>query len=556
MKRNLAFFIVLIFILTIPVVLPYLKSGYFPTHDGEWAVVRLADMYRSFKDLQLPVRYSGYLNSGYGYPLFNFAYPFPYYFALIPLFLGFGFVGSIKFLFLASIPFSVLFMFFLSRKLWKSDLAGLISAVFYLYLPYRFVDLFVRGSIGESLSFVLFPLLFYLVLKMSESKNKLSLLILSAVSFAVLVLTHNIMTVLFTPLFLFFALFLIWQKKGNERKMLIKSIILVIVIGILLSTFFWFPALFEKNLIKLSQIPIADRNLYFVSLQKLILPSWGYAPPTDGNGFSYQIGQPQFIVLLFAVIHFVSGFVAKLKKTSSDFLALLFLVETGIATFFLFKASAFLWKVLPLFSEINYPWTLLSQIGFLISLLAGFIATSNKNLKYAVLALAVIAVFLHLKYAKPESYVDRGDDFYVTNDATTTSSDELLPLWVKQKPLERYLQKVESEDGVQISSLVYNSKMTAFHIEAESLAKVKINTIYYPGWKVYANNKEMPINFDNNFGVIEFQLPKGAYDIKAIFSETLVRLLSNVISLAVFIIIFIIMASRKLKKLVTTLLYG
>src|SRR3989344_5590527 len=87
------------FLISIPILLPYFHAGYFPTHDGQWAVVRLADMYRTVKDLQIPARYSGYLNAGYGYPLFNFAYPFPYYVGLIPLSLGFGFVGSIKILF-------------------------------------------------------------------------------------------------------------------------------------------------------------------------------------------------------------------------------------------------------------------------------------------------------------------------------------------------------------------------------------------------------------------------------------------------------------------------
>src|SRR3989338_5342357 len=122
------FLSIIIVLMTIPVLLPYLRQGYFPTHDGEWAVVRLADMYRTVRDLQIPARYSGYLNAGYGYPLFNFAYPFPYYFGLLPLIAGLGFVGSIKFLFAISVPLSAIAMFFLSRKAWNSSAAGAISA--------------------------------------------------------------------------------------------------------------------------------------------------------------------------------------------------------------------------------------------------------------------------------------------------------------------------------------------------------------------------------------------------------------------------------------------
>ena len=85
--------------ISIPVILPYFQAGYFPTHDGEWAVVRLADMFRTIRDLQIPARYSGELNFGYGYPLFNFAYPMPYYLGILMYMLGAGFVDTIKILF-------------------------------------------------------------------------------------------------------------------------------------------------------------------------------------------------------------------------------------------------------------------------------------------------------------------------------------------------------------------------------------------------------------------------------------------------------------------------
>src|SRR5579872_6665755 len=93
------FGLILVIILTLPVLLPYFHAGYFPTHDGEWAVVRLSDMYREIRDHQFPPRYSSNLNFGYGYPLFNFTYPLPYYLGLIIHLFKFGFVDSIKILF-------------------------------------------------------------------------------------------------------------------------------------------------------------------------------------------------------------------------------------------------------------------------------------------------------------------------------------------------------------------------------------------------------------------------------------------------------------------------
>ena len=49
MKKILIYWagiLVLAFIVCMPLILPYFKTGFFPTHDGEWAVIRLSDMYR------------------------------------------------------------------------------------------------------------------------------------------------------------------------------------------------------------------------------------------------------------------------------------------------------------------------------------------------------------------------------------------------------------------------------------------------------------------------------------------------------------------------------
>ncbi len=73
-------------------------------------------------------------------------------------------------------------MFFVSRLLWKDDKIAILSAILYLYYPYRLVDLYVRGSLGESLSLILFPLIIYGILKFSQNKNLFALL-LAGVSF-------------------------------------------------------------------------------------------------------------------------------------------------------------------------------------------------------------------------------------------------------------------------------------------------------------------------------------------------------------------------------------
>lgn len=525
-------------VLSIPVILPYFHAGYFPTHDGEWAIVRLADMFRTLRDFQIPARYSGELNFGYGYPLFNFTYPLPYYLGVVIHLLGFGFVNTIKILFAGSVVFSALFMFLASRSLWRSNWSGIASSILYVYFPYRMIDLYVRGSIGESLSFALFPLLFYLMFKLI---NKPSVVLICGIgiSVGVLVLTHNIMTVLFAPFYVAFAIILIVLR----NKKAVKPFIISIFLGVGLSAFFWIPALFEKSNILLSQIPIADRNLYFVMLEQFVVPGWGYGVPTDPNGFSYQLGLAHLAVFLMVVFVLAFVFIKNKRnfKERSMQTAVSLIIAASIFTFLLFKPSDFLWRSIPLLSEINYPWIALGILGFIISLLAGFLPKQTLG-KYIVIFLGIIAVFAVYPYAKPQKYINNPDIYYLTNDATTTSSNELMPLWVKKFPLQRSAEKVEIVEGQgKVENVSYNSKQISFSVDLLSRSAVRINTIYYPGWKVNVDNANASISYSNEIGVMDISIPSGKHIVNAKFEETPLRLTSDIISvLSILAITFFI----------------
>ena len=529
MKKTIVFHlgvIAFVLIISIPLLIPYLKSGYFPTHDGEWAVVRLSDMFRELRDFQIPPRYSGNLNFGYGYPLFNFAYPFPYYIGVLVKFLGLSFVDSIKFVFGASTVLSSYFMFLAVRTIWKNDFAALLSSVIYLYFPYRLVDLFVRGSIGETVAFALFPLIFYCISKSMDNPKTNIFKIVGAVSYAALIMSHNIMAVFFSITLVFYFMANIAAKKKHT----LNTFVFVGLFGIFLSAFFWIPALLEKGNILLSVIPIADRSQFYVSLKDVFFSSWGYGIPTDReSGFTYQIGFPFIIVIASATGLLIYNRIKKIKKDYDQILAVIFLIGIGFFFLMLFPVSSLLWK-LPFLSEINFPWTALSQIGFLSSILVGF-AAKQKLTKYITLFAAILALILYIPLAKPSEFVNRGDGFYFTNDGTTTSSNELMPLWVKTHPGKRPDQKIKVLKGeAEINNLFHNSKLVTFDTVSDTASVIRINTIYYPGWNVFENGEKIPINYNNEFGVMDINISSGKHNIEAVFSETRTRLISDLVS--------------------------
>lgn len=522
-------------VISIPLLIPYIHPGYFPTHDGEWAVVRLSDMFRTLRDFQVPARYSGNLNFGYGYPLFNFTYPFPYYLGVVVHMFGLGFVDTIKFMFAITVPISAFFMFLASRKIWGNNWAGIVSSVLYLYFPYRLVDLFVRGSIGESFAFVFFPVIIFSLVSLYKEPDSVLYKLLGGISYALLVTSHNIMGILFT---LTLGLFFVGFSLKKDVKIL-KNYLFVIISGLGLSAFFWIPALLEKGNILLSQIPIADRNLYYVKFSQLLISPWGYGTPTDDlSPFTYQIGWPFLLVLVLVSIIFILRKFYILKKAQNEFLALILLIGFFIFGFMLFRESNIVWK-LPLLSEINYPWVMLSQLGLIAAVLGGFL-TTYKYSRILGFGIILLALSLYIPLSKPSNYVDRGEGFYFTNDATTTSSRELTPLWVKDLPTERVIEKVQVTGGsATIEAVSHSSKKISFIGKVNEDSVIRINTIYYPGWEITANNKEMEIDYNNSRGVMDIKLSPGDYQIEANFKETPIRMISNIASLITLLVLFI-----------------
>jgi hypothetical protein len=208
----------------------------------------------------------------------------------------------------------------------------------------------------------------------------------------------------------------------------------------------------------------------------------------------------------------------------------------------MFSFMGIIWRSVPLLSEINYPWTLLSQLGLITAFFAGYLVLEGRIYKYLTIVLVILAVILTVGYAKPESFNNNSDQYYLTNEATTTSSDELMPIWVTEKPLSRFVEKVEVIKGeASISDLEYDSNNISFSYEATSNPSFQINTIYYPGWKAYVNGVPTGIDYDNPKGVMIVNSDIYSNKVYLNFGETLERTLANGISIVSLLVLLFIM---------------
>ena len=93
-----------------------------------------------------------------------------------------------------------------------------------------------------------------------------------------------------------------------------------------------------------------------------------------------------------------------------------------------------------------------------------------------------------------------------------------------------------------IWELSRTSKLHEYLINIKSdQAKFKENTLYFPGWKVIEGNAEYKIDYKNKkyTGIIVFNLKKGSHKIKVLYTNTMVRRISqtvSIVALAMFIL--------------------
>lgn len=515
MSRHL----LLIITLSLIALWPFFKKGFFITDDGEWMVIRFSAFHQTLADGQFPVRFVDRLNNNYGYPVLNFLYPLPFYLATIPKLAGFGFVDSIKIVFMGSTILSVVAMYWALSQIF-SKWSSFAGAILYLFAPYRFVDLYHRGSLGESVAFAFLPLIMGSIFKIK--KGRIFYFPLLSMFLAFLILSHNVLGILFTPIFLAISFIL-----ANKEKI---KILIAFLLAILIATFFWLPAIFDIRYVNLSQIKVADVSDYLIAASDLVV---GPLQATDQLPIS--LGIVSIAVFLGAVY---LRFTIKTKNWFLDFLLVIYLSSLVLMT----KASLPFWQKVPGVDVIQFPWRLLSLTVFVTAILTSYVIDTNRQKFILAILIILAAIFSSFVYTKPANFVDRGDGFYATNEDSTTVQDEYLPLWVEEKPASRANQKIQVAQGeAQIESQQINYAYYKVFINAQNETKIKVNTIYFPEWTVLANDQRLPIDYQNKHGLINFQLPKGNHEVIIKYTRSSIHLVSEIISLVSVAIVGIIL---------------
>lgn len=534
---------IFLIIITFLSVFPLLHKGLHPTHDGEYHIIRFHQFYKTLLDGNLYPRWAPDLNNTYGVPLFNYVYPLPNYFASFLHLFGISFIDSFKLnLFFASFV-GAIFFYLWAKEFWGIR-GGVVSSILYTYSPYHFLDIYIRGSVGEVWSLAVFPGLLWATTRVMK-KNSSIFIPISAIFLALLIFSHNILALLF---FIFWILyFLILLVDSDKKKHKVMKLLTIATLGISLSAIFWMPALFEKKFVKGLEIYNISEN--FPEFYQLIFPSWGSGFSGTGvhNQMSFQIGITNLLVIIVSFLLLLIRWKRFIQRR-----IWLFMLGCFFAfSFLILKSSSIIWTSFPFLNYFQFPWRILSLVIIFPAFLAGGIVAINK-LKLFAFLLICSSVVSTIGYTTPAYYHNRDDSYYLSRNnfiyGTNSPGNLFNTIWFPSK-MDKPKEKINyAENSVRVTDKKINTTNYSFVVDSNKKQTIVINTAFFPGWESFIDNKKERVL--NKNGIIEIEVPSGNHTVEVKFGDTNIRRLSKSLSLISFLgIVFFIFQSYNKKRI-------
>lgn len=450
-------------------------AGLPTSHDSIAHMARMYAYAEGLKDGIFPVLWARRMFWGIGSPVLMLNYQMPYYFAMMWHAIGLNFDDSFKTVLSLSHIFSGIFMYLALRNRYKA-LPSFVGAVLYLLSPYRFLNIYIRGAMGEVVAAMFPPIILAGLWRKSFT--------LQTIGWAGLFLSHPVGSALYSGLFLGYTVLANGLREiGNT----LKKFFLPYLLALMIAAFNILPTL---ALTKYTYYNPANSNTLrnFPTFRQLAYSPWGYGFSTedDQDQMSFQIGIMQWVLagLVLAVIVWKrkdNKETWELKYYTFVFVVAILLMLQKIATpvyvhLGLGKIIDYPWRILMIFSFmaavcapqiIKLLRTRSAQVGLAVLLIAGAVYTNRNHIR------------INLVWPWPSDSFQHGtgDAYgeYAARGRETREGSEFYDI----------AEFTAGAGKIQVVKDISNE--TKIVIETNESGVVRLNMMYFPGWVVRIN---------------------------------------------------------------------
>lgn len=517
-------------------------QGYFNMHD-DLQMMRQLELEKCFLTLQIPCRWVPDMGYGFGFPLFNFYPPLPYLFGELFRLFGIAFVDTVKLTFIFAFIASGVTMYFLAKEFF-GKVGGTVSAIFYLWAPYHSVDIYVRGAMNEAWGIIWFPLILLSGYKLIISKKENSKwIIILALSWVGLLLSHNLMAMIFAPVFA--GWLLLWLVRTRN----LKKVIQIAIAGLLsfgLVAFFTLPVAIEQKLVQTQTLieGYYDYSAHFATIKQLLFSRfWGYGPSVWGpnDGLSFQVGYLHWIIPI--LILGLAAFIFLRKRKLEDWMLIVgyFFAVGWFAVFMVHNKSTPLWIHINTLHFVQFPWRFLTIVILAFSFIVGAIVkVSPKKHLTTILVFLIPAVLLY----SWNYFIPQGGKLGALTDKQkfsgaawelqqTAGIYDYLPVTAVTAPKAPMTNFVEVLMGnATATNIKLGTNTDTFDINVTQNAEIRLGLLQFPDWKVFVDGKEVPTSVPptEQWGRIHFLIPSGHHKVYVHLYDTPVRIVGNILS--------------------------
>lgn len=555
--------------------------------DSPFLLQRLQQLMAGVQDGQFPMRWMPDAAYGLGYPFFHYYAPLSIYVAAIFKVVGLPFTRAIQLAQLSGFLVAAWGMFALAKVWFKDDWAALLASVAYTMSPFHFVNVYVRGdSLAEFWAMAFYPLTLLAATKLGQANDwreaRLPFLGV-AFSFAALVLSHNISALIFSPFLALYCLLIptefslsdgsnhtahrnrVAEARLRVRWKPLTWLVGAGMMGVLLSMWFWLPAIVEKELVQLT--PVTEGYFNFANHFRgweLVQMAFVFDYDVTAQANPFRMG---FVQTALATVG-VFGLLVQRWHRGQREIGFIVILLLG-ATFMITPQSRLLWERVPLLEFTQFPWRFLSVQAVGTALATGGITLwgRDKTLKRLLMsgmivllawsALADLREVDFLRLTDGDVTAARLEQYeWFSGNIGTTISAEYLPEAVQPRPYAGFGKDGFFIDGV---GTIESAEKKHWQIRVDSTnSHLTLPHLAMQGIRVRANGEPIMWEVQEGTGWLRLALPMGEHLIEVDYVGTWLTRSAEIISLLTVIIILIPFVNRRTSLIVgvIVLLFG